>query len=258
VPRRRAGPDWGFWLRRWEEQQDAFNPDRERRFETMFDTLEAAGLRRFVALDLGSGPGSLSARLLRRFPAARCVAVDFDPVVLRVGREALASFGGRLRWVDVDLGRPGWWRSLPVRRFDAALTTTALHWLRTNELGSLYRDLRRVLRPGAVVLNGDYLPWGPRRRRLGRLGEEVLRVRFGGRTLQAEWGGWNRWWKDIAREPGLRAEFRERSERFSGAADHPPEVPSLEAHTRALRRAGFREAEVVWQDYENRVLLAVR
>ena len=78
--------DYAAWLARWDDQQESFNPNRERRFEAMFDILEAWLPRRFTALDLGCGPGSLSARLLRRFPAARVVAVDFDPVVLRIGQ----------------------------------------------------------------------------------------------------------------------------------------------------------------------------
>jgi SAM-dependent methyltransferase len=249
--------DWSGWLARWDEQQDRFNPDRERRFQTMFDILQAALPRRFTALDLGSGPGSLSARLLDRFPRARAVAVDYDPVVLRVGREALRRFGNRLRWVDADLGEPGWRRALPFPRFDAALSTTALHWLRAGELSRLYREVRRALRPGGILLNGDYLPWGRSRRRMEWLSERVLRVRHTARGLTEEWRSWNRWWKDAAREPGLRAEFRDRSGRFSDA--HGTfEIPSVAAHLRSLRRAGFREAEVVWQDLENRILLAIR
>ncbi len=118
--------------------------------------------RRFTALDLGSGPGSLSARLLRRFPRGRSVAVDYDPVSLRVGQGALGSSGGRLQWVDARLGHPGWTERLPRRRYDAALSTTALHWLTAPALGRLYRDLHGLLRPGGVLLNGDHLPWESR------------------------------------------------------------------------------------------------
>src|SRR5437867_11910417 len=121
--------DYAKWLARWDKQQESFNPGRERRFDAMFDVLAAALPRRFTALDLGCGPGSLTARLLRRFPAARVVAVDFDPVVLQVGRGALSGLGNRITWVDANLGAPGWTTAVPLRRFDAAVSTTALHWL---------------------------------------------------------------------------------------------------------------------------------
>jgi SAM-dependent methyltransferase len=249
-------PYWGKWLRRWDVQQESFNPERERRFSVMFDVVEARVGKRFVALDLGSGPGSLSARLLRRFPRARCVAVDFDPVALRVGRGALGSFGGRLRWVDARLGRPGWIEQLPAGRYDVALSTTALHWLGGAELRQLYRDLHGLLRKGGVFLDGDRLAWGPKHRELSRLAESVRRLRFRGASLDSEWAAWTKWWEDAQELSELRPLFRLRKERQS---QHPKEgdLP-LDAHARALRRAGFREVAVVWQDLENRVLFAAR
>jgi SAM-dependent methyltransferase len=252
-PRRR--PDWKYWLRRWDEQQTSFNPDRERRFSAMFDVAEAAVGRRFRALDLGCGPGSLSSRLLRRFPAARSVAVDYDPVALHVGQGALGTIGGRLCWVDARLGSSGWRARLPPGRYDAAFSTTALHWLRPAPLRQLYRDLYRLLRPGAVFLNGDHLPWGDRERRLSQLADKVRTLRLR-ETGPAGWRAWRKWWDDAERVPELKPYFRLQKERHS---QHPKEGDSpLDLHERALRRAGFREVGVVWQEMENRVLLAIR
>jgi trans-aconitate methyltransferase len=247
---------WRALLKSWDAQQEDFNPDRERRFTAMLDAVTASVGKRFTALDLGSGPGSLSVRLLRRFPSARAIAVDHDPVTLRIGRGALGSFGGRLVWVDAKLGARGWTDRLPRRRIDAALSTTALHWLSEAHLRSLYRDLARLLRRGGVFLNGDHLPWNRRSRELSRLAEAVRRERFRGVTLGTEWTAWRRWWKDAEKIPALRPYFEERTRR---AAEHPShgDLP-LAVHEDALRRAGFREVAVVWQDFENRVLLARR
>lgn len=251
-----AKVDWKAWLRRWDAQQESFNPQREQRFSAMFDVLAATQRRRFRALDLGSGPGSLSVRLLRRFPSARVVAVDYDPVTLRIGQGALGSLRGRLTWVDTKLGAPGWTRSLPSGRFDAALSTTALHWLRPGPLRTLYRDLARLLRRGGVFLNGDYLPWGDDRRPFSRIAERVRKLRFHGASQSAEWAAWRTWWTDAEKVRELRTEFRLREKRRS---QHPrtDDLP-LDLHVRALRQAGFSSVEVVWQDFENRVLCAIR
>jgi len=244
-------------LKGWDAQQESFDRAREVRFRVMFDVVEAQVARRFHALDLGSGPGSLSARLLDRFPRADCVAVDRDPVSHVIGPTALGSKGGRLTWVDADLGAPGWDTHLGRPRFDVALSTTALHWLPPARLRRLYRDLARRIRPGGVFLNGDYLPWSERDAGLTRLSGKVRVVRWGRRGSKQEWKAWEEWWTRAERTPGLEAAFVERRQRFPGGHPHPA-VLDVDAQIRALRWAGFRHAGVVWQWFENRVLVAVR
>ena len=247
--------NWRALLKSWDAQQASFNPGRERRFQAMFDLLEAALPRRFSALDLGSGPGSLSVRLLRRFPQAQAVAVDYDPVTQRIGRGALGTFGGRLTWVDADLGSPGWTARLPSARFDAAVSTTALHWLSEPRLRSLYRDLVHRLARGGVFLNGDHLPWGTASPWLDSIDLRVWRRRVHGQSPRGK-PEWRRWWANAKKVPALRPYFRERARR---AAEHPKHrPPSLEVHEDALARAGFREVDVVWQDFGDRVLFARR
>ncbi len=256
MTRRLSKPNWADWLRRWDEQQESFNADRERRFSAMFDVVEAAVGRKFVALDLGSGPGSLSIRLLRRFPQAHCVAVDYDPVSLRVGQGALGSVRGRLQWVDANLGEPGWTERLPPGRYDAVLSTTALHWLTAPGVRRLYRDLHGRMRSGGVFLDGDHLPWAPEHRYLSRLAESVRSIRFKGASPDSEWQAWKEWWSAAEKVPALQPYFKEREKRQS---QHPKHRDvSLEVHLRALRQAGFNDADIVWQDFENRILLATR
>ena len=249
-------PNWRSLLKGWDAQQESFNPDRERRFRVMLDVLGTSLPPRGTVLDLGSGPGSLSVRVLRRFPRARVIAIDYDPVTLRVGRGALGNFGGRLTWVDAKLGSPGWTERLPGGKVDAAVSTTALHWLLPSDLRALYRDLGKRIRRGGVFLDGDHFPWGSRGRGLNRLAETIRRERFPGTRLDDEWTAWRRWWEGAEKIPALRPFFEERARR---SAEHPHhEAVSLELHEAALRAAGFRDVGVIWQDLTNRVLFARR
>lgn len=118
--------DWGRWLERWDKQQTGYLPDRESRYSAMFDVLEAQLPEEFLAIDLASGPGSLSQRLLDRFSKAKCIAVDLDPVLLALGQGSLGNIGGRLRWVEVDINEESWVDSLDAEQVDAVLSTTAL------------------------------------------------------------------------------------------------------------------------------------
>src|SRR5919108_2517984 len=90
------------WIRRWDLQQEEHLPDREERFTVLIDAVEeGTGRPDPLVIDLGCGPGSLSARLLDRIPGATVVAVDADPLLLSLGRAVYAGRAG-LRFVELD------------------------------------------------------------------------------------------------------------------------------------------------------------
>jgi len=241
---------------------ETVDPTRVRRMDEILQVLGAHFQGPFTALDLGSGPGALTARVLGRFPRSRVVAVDTDPVLLRVGAEALHRHRKRTAWVLADLRKKSWSSKLPGRRFDAAISSLALHWLEENEIRALYRGLRLLLRSGGLLVNGDFMPssqlshpGGTAERHRG-----AERDRAGVRSFKAEW---EKWWGALVAEPAMRDVLKERQVRMPGRIPPRrttgPRIPvSLEAQERALRDAGFRESTVSWQDRGFRVLIGVR
>lgn len=253
----RSEIDWANWLRRWDVQQSAYLPDREERFAAMLDVLGALLPDEFVALDLACGPGAISQRLLARFPRARCVAVDLDPVLLAMGQAVLGDADGRLRWFTADLGDAGWIASLGESPFDAVLSTTALHWLPVEPLVRLYDELGGLVREGGVVLNGDNMAYAPHEETLRLLGDTAMEHQ---RAKAFDEGGaedWDAWWAALSREPGAADLLTERARRFT-ATHGDEDAPIFDVHVAALRNAGFREVGVIWQHHDNRVLLGVR
>ena len=118
---------------------------------------EVAGAEPHTVLDLCCGPGSLAARVLRRFPGASVVALDNDPVLMLLGRRAYGSQGGRLTWIEADLRQPRWTEAVATQApFDAVVSTTALHWLGTESLRQTYAGAAGLLAPGGVIVNGDH------------------------------------------------------------------------------------------------------
>lgn len=244
-------------MRRWDAQQTAYLPDREERFTAMLDVLGALLPEEFVALDLACGPGAISQRLLARFPRARCVAVDLDPLLLAMGQAVLGDAGGRLRWVTADLADPGWTAALGEPSFDAVLSTTALHWLPVEPLVRLYSELGGLVREGGVVLNGDNMAFAPHQETLRLLAEATTERQ---RAEAFDRGGaedWDQWWTALADEPGIGDLLAERARRFPNTPDDKM-APIFDVHEAALRNAGFREVGVIWQRLDNRVLLGVR
>src|SRR5262250_1982882 len=127
------------WIRRWDQQQEESLPDREDRFTALIDAVEeGTGRPDPLILDIGCGPGSLGVRLLARLPRATVVGIDADPVSLTLGRAAYSDVPG-LRFAELDLRLSGWVARLGLgtRAPDAAVSTTALHWLPEPELRAM-------------------------------------------------------------------------------------------------------------------------
>jgi SAM-dependent methyltransferase len=239
------------WIERWDRQQEGYLPDREARFTALIDTVEALGRPDPVVIDLGCGPGSLSARLLERLPQAQVIAVDADPLLLALGRAAYPQ----IRFVSADLRTSGWTKLLDLDRpADAAVSTTALHWIAPEDLQRTYTELAGVLRPGGVLLNGDHMDSSSSV--LAEL-ERAVHERETERVFAANRPeDWRSWWDAIAADPDFAQLNEERT--TAGAGHHGSESHLVEHHVDALAHAGFGEVGTFWQRGNNRLLCAVR
>lgn len=246
------------WIDRWDAQQEMYLPDREERFTALIDAVEAAAGRPDpLVLDVGSGPGSLAVRLLRRIPAATVVALDADPLTLALGRAAWRDQDG-LRFADIDLRAPGWSAELALdRQPDAAVSTTALHWLTGESLAALYAELAAILRPGGVVLNGDHLQFDEAEPALARLGAALIEKEEERRFPGGHPESWTAWWEAAAADPALAALVAERAARQVASDHHDSPARLLSVQVAALRTAGFSEVGTLWQRGDNRLLCAV-
>lgn len=245
------------WIERWDAQQQGYMPDREERFTALIDAVEAGtGRPDPLVVDLGCGPGSLAARLLDRIPGARVVAVDSDPLLLALGQAHYGSRAG-LRFVDQDLRVPGWAGALGLNRpADAAVSTTALHWLRPGELAAMYAELATVLRPGGLLLDGDHLMESEAETpTLARLGRALTQRQEERHVPPAE--DWKRWWEAATQDPVLAGPAAQREARRLSEDHHGGESLLFGGHVGALRAAGFTEVGTLWQYGENRIMCAV-
>lgn len=252
-------------VRAWDDQQAAYITNREQRFDVMLDVIarvcetsalfgiDGAGL---TVLDLACGPGSLSQRILGRFPAARVVGIDYDPVLLALASAWLGEqHGSRFTPLDADLAAPDWESLLPAE-VHIAVSSTALHWLEPGQLVALYGRLSEVLPEGGIFMNADHLRYDPAAQPfMTRLAAEDDQ-----RTQNAAYAHgvltWDEWWAEAVAVPLLAAHSADRERRF---ADRPPTPHApLELHLSALRAAGFAETGVIWRLFDDVVILGRR
>ena len=241
------------WLERWDRQQEGYLPTREERFDTIIDAVAALDRPDPVVIDLGCGPGSLSVRLLDRLPKATVIAVDTDPLLLALGRAAYGDREG-LRIVDADLTDPHWTDDLRLPRpADAAVSTTALHWLDRDDLAVMYSRLAGVMAGGGLFLNGDHM-FVDERPGLAKLEERVVdaaKQRVFGDDRPEDW---RQWWDAIAQDEVLAPLAANRHT----AAHRGYAAALLSTHVDALTAAGFGEVGTLWQQGNDRVLCGIR
>jgi ubiquinone/menaquinone biosynthesis C-methylase UbiE len=108
-------------------------------------------------LEIGSGSGTMAARVMEAFPDARLTAIDVDPAMVRDTRKRLARFTERASVREASA------TELPFedQSFDVVLSFIMLHHV--VEWERAFREALRVLRPGGVLVGYDLLSTAPLR-----------------------------------------------------------------------------------------------
>jgi tRNA (cmo5U34)-methyltransferase len=117
-----------------------------------------AGVRR--VLDLGTGDGRLLGLLLGDRPGMVGVGLDFSEPMLQAARERFAE-DERITLIKHDLAEP-----LPgeaLGRFDAVVSSFAIHHLEHERKRSLYAEVFDLLEPGGVFANLEHVASPTRR-----------------------------------------------------------------------------------------------
>ncbi len=168
-------------------------------------------------LELGCGPGALTARLVDHYPRANVTAVDAAAEMLDVARERLGPAAERVRFVastfeDFEAG---------TQDFDLVTGSMSLHHV--VEKAAFYGRLHASLRPGGFLIFADEL--------VGAVPHIEERHRQG--------------WLDFASAPGHLtaaeiADCLDHEARF----DHFETLPD---QLELLRAAGFASVDCTWR-----------
>jgi tRNA (cmo5U34)-methyltransferase len=108
------------------------------------------GARRI--LDLGTGDGRLLALLRIDRPDMHGVGVDFSQPMLEAARDRFADAEG-IELVKHDLAEP----LPPLGRFDAIVSSMAIHHLEHERKRSLYGEVFELLEPGGILANFEHV-----------------------------------------------------------------------------------------------------
>ena len=125
-------------------------------------------------LDLGTGDGRLLALAKSAHPNAEAVAIDFSPTMLEAAQKRFAGDSAvRVIAHNLDKQLP------PLGKFDAVISSFAIHHVVHERKRSLYAEIYGLLNPGSAFCNLEHVA-SP----TPRLHEEFLHCL--GTTVEAE------------------------------------------------------------------------
>lgn len=105
-------------------------------------------VRRIV--DLACGTGSWCVKVAKSYPDVEIIGIDNDPGILAFGKAQAVKEGARhVSFLEMDITQP---LTLPDASFDLVDARLIFGLLRPDMYVSLFRECRRILRPGGTIM----------------------------------------------------------------------------------------------------------
>lgn len=184
-------------------------------------------------LELGCGTGELSLKVLQRYPSAEIVAVDYSPRMLDFARAKIESAGYAARWTGIEMDF-GEWANNPNfsglgGKFDACISSLAIHHLEDEMKLKLFQRIRESLNPYGCFWNADpMLAESPAMRDIYQVAREEWAANQGETLAQ------------IRANVGTSVAY---------GYSNPDRLATLSAHLEMLMKSGFKTVAVPWKYY---------
>jgi ubiquinone/menaquinone biosynthesis C-methylase UbiE len=143
----------GIRLDEYDERIRTFIPGYEAMLDAAAEAAATAPVETPHIVDLGTGTGALTRRVLLRVPSARMTGIDADADILSLAAERLKDLPAVPSFVTGDF------TNVPLPACDGLVASLALHHIRTADAKRLfYRRCHAALPRGGVLVSADCCP----------------------------------------------------------------------------------------------------
>jgi len=177
-----AGTMFDYAAEDYDRARRQLVPGLDRFYGAVLESVPFEEEEEIRVLDLGAGPGLLSAMVAERFPRSRVTLVDLSVEMLRVARRRFAGEPGRFEFRTMDYAR----KPLPriVGGYDLVVSALSVHHLTHGDKRELFGKIHDSLAGGGHFINADKIS--------GETPEEERR--------------YGEWWLRRVREAGVSEE----------------------------------------------------
>ena len=141
---------------KYEQRADLVLPKRQEMLSLIAQLIPFQRDKPLRILDLGTGTGVPTQRVLQDFPRASVVCVDKSAEMLEIGCAKLAEYGDRIRFVQADMEDPTWNKGLP-ETFEAIVSALAFNLLTDGAKQRLFAQCYEMLEPRGCLVFSDRL-----------------------------------------------------------------------------------------------------
>jgi tRNA (cmo5U34)-methyltransferase len=107
----------------------------------------------YKVLEVGCGPGPTTDKLLQTRENVNVTAVDIEKQMIDEAKINLAKYGGRVNFVLEDMLK--FLPTIKDNTYDSFASGWTLHNLNSTQRHQALSEIYRVLKPGALFVNGD-------------------------------------------------------------------------------------------------------
>ena len=134
-------------------------PFAKEQIEVMLRLIDASLKKESVHfIDLGCGDGILSAAILKHYPKAKGILIDFSEPMLTQAKIKLKKYSNQIEFISADLGKSEWLSH--VKRdnsFNLIVSGFCIHHQTDSRKKELYKEIFRILKPKVMFINIEHV-----------------------------------------------------------------------------------------------------